>query len=156
MIDYNEMEKVIQNLNEYVNKLQTQAETQQKLNVAIEEIKQIKNCIIDIEKAINEYTENINNLENTHNDIKNQFDNVLQDYKKLHSSFELLETKLKNIDTQNSIMENQLNDIKKSLALIKQQIKELDKNDRKINLMAYGNFILIILLLVISLVSFFI
>ena len=125
MIDYKEMENVIQNLNNYVEKLKNINETQSKLDNTIAELIKIQETIQNFKDIINDYSKNINELENRHNDIKSQFDTVLQDYKKLHSAFELLDIELKKLNTRQENVEKSLIDINELIKAIKQTVSQI-------------------------------
>lgn len=155
MIDYKEMEKVISNLNEYVNRFQKTVETQQKLDSAIEEIKGINDNIYNIKNTISDYTKSIEKIEDDHNSIKSQFDNVLHDYKNLHSAFDFLETKLKGIDIQNDIVKKQLEEARGRLVDLNQQIQEQNKNARKTKIWFGLISVLLVGILLVSIVGLF-
>lgn len=143
MIDYKEMEKVIQDLNNYVEKLQKTSETQKKLDESIEELVKIKESIKDIEKAVGQYTKFLEELESKHDTIKSQFDTVLQDYKKLHSAFELLDIELKKINSQNESFDKSLVELKLLTNEIKNEFSKVQVTQKSIleqqNLLAKKN-----------------
>ena len=112
MIDYNEMEKVIKNLNEYVSKVQQMSKVQGKLDETLSGVSNIAESLSQIDNDLKDYSTTIAELEDKHRIITSQFDTVLQDYKKLHSSFELLDIELKKITLQNEDFNNALTDIK--------------------------------------------
>ncbi len=142
MIDYNEMEKVIQNLNKYVEKLQKTSEVQNKLDESIEELVKIQENIENIKNEVGQYTTSLEKLESTHDTIKAQLDTILHDYKNLHSAFELLDIELKKINSQNANFEKSLKDLESLAKAICDEVpniqiaqesilehqKELDKN----------------------------
>ena len=66
MIDYKEMENVIQNLKDYVSKVEKISETQKKLDNYINEIDKIKSNISEIESSISNYSKNIEGIEQSH------------------------------------------------------------------------------------------
>ena len=122
------MEKVIQDLNNYVEKLQKNAETQKKLDESIEELIRIKENVKSIENTVDTYTKTLKEIENKHDTISNQFASVLQDYKKLHSAFELLDIELKKINAKNENFENLLLDFKATQQEVSEKtINEINK-----------------------------
>ena len=122
MIDFKEMDKVVKDLNNYVEKLQKTEETQKQLMETIKELGEIKNSITNSENSINLNTKNIEELEKTHEAIKLQFDSVLQDYKKLHSAFELIDIELKKSETINKDQLEQVKSlVEKTDRLLKDQ-----------------------------------
>lgn len=125
MIDYKEMEKVIQNLNNYVEKLKNINETQSKLDDTILELIKIRDSIQNVKTTIDGYSKNIVELENRHNDIKTQIDTVLQDYKKLHSAFELLDIELKKLNTRQESLEKILLDINELTKVINKTVSQI-------------------------------
>lgn len=132
MIDYKEMENVIQALNEYVLKLQKISSTQQKLDDSIKEFITIKSHMEIIKETIDKYTKTIETLENKHEDIKSQFDTVLQDYKKLHSAFELLDIELKKIGLQNEKFDKSVAELKTLSQNIQNDVKEINLNQNQL------------------------
>ena len=115
MINYNEMEKVIQDLNNYVEKLQKTTESQKKIDDSLVQLEKIKANINEIQETIKNYTESIKGIESNHKVLNSQVEEVLQDYKKLHSAFELLDIELKKINAKNENFEKLLQDSKNEL-----------------------------------------
>lgn len=132
MIDYKEMDKVIQNLNDYVGKLQKTAETQKKLDETIVQIVNVKDDIQSLEKSIKEYTSSIEMLEDKHEKISSQFDMVLQDYKKLHSAFELLDIELKKINVHNENFEKSIIEVERLIKDYKKEIVIIQETQKSI------------------------
>lgn len=125
MIDYKSMEKVIQDLNNYVDRLHETVKTQEKLDGTIEILVNLKNKIEEYNNEVCQYTKKIEVLEEQHGFIKNQFETVLYDYKKLHSAFELLDIELKKINMQNETERKALENLKKISDNIVNEVKNI-------------------------------
>ncbi|MBR4002811.1 MAG: hypothetical protein IKI95_01910 [Clostridia bacterium] len=132
MIDYKEMEKVIQNLNLYVEKMQKISDSQQKMSEFVEELNRIKENIGLVEVSLNKYTKSIEELESKHETIKSQIDTVLQDYKKLHSTFELLDIRLKKINVQNECFEKSITELKSLTIEIQKEVASIKTTQKAI------------------------
>lgn len=131
MINYNDMENVIQALNIYVDKMQNIADTQKKLDEAKAELSEVKTKIANSELKIEKYTEIIINLETKHDYIKSQFETVLQDYIKLHSAFELLNIEIKKINIQNQTLEKSIEDLKSLTNETKRIISDIQQSQKE-------------------------
>lgn len=131
MINYNEMEKVINNLNTYVENLQKINDTQQKLDEYIIKFEEIKTAIKNIEDTTNEYTKTIKSIEDDHSALNSQVEVILQDYKKLHSSFELIELEFKKIHYSNENISNAILTSKQELENLLSETKTLITNNQK-------------------------
>lgn len=100
MINYNEMDKIIENLNLYVEKLRSVAEVESGIKESCKEITSLKNEIEAISTTIKKDVQTIQSIDEKNKSIDEKLATVLQDYAKLHSSFEYLETELKKLDTK--------------------------------------------------------
>jgi len=100
MINYNEMDKIIENLNLYVEKLRSVAEVESEIKESCKEITSLKNEIEAISTTIKNDVQTIQSIDEKNKSIDEKLATVLQDYAKLHSSFEYLETELKKLDTK--------------------------------------------------------
>lgn len=126
------MDKVIEDLNNYVNKLQKTAESQKRLDETIDELLKIKTNVKEIENTINDYTNSIQTLEQKHDVIKSQFATVLQDYKKLHSAFELLEIELKKTNVHQEKMQEFLSTLLEVSKATSSNISKINISEEKI------------------------
>lgn len=133
MINYNEMEKVITDLNTYVDDLQKISATQKKMEITIHEITKIKNIINDCRENISDYTSVIEKIESTHNDIKQQTQQILNDYKNLHSAFDLVETKFKSLENSLQEENNKILVSQKKISNIETKIIENIKEQKHQN-----------------------
>ena len=131
MINYNEMEKVIQDLNNYVEKIQKTTESQKRIDESVEQLEKIKESISEIADNIKQYTDSIQGIESKHETLNSQVDIVLQDYKKLHSAFELLDIELKKINAKNESFENLLQATKGEIENIEKSQKLIITNQSK-------------------------
>jgi chromosome segregation ATPase len=132
MIDYKEMERVIQDLNSYVEKLHKTEETQKMLGDTINQLAELCNNIGYAENKIEQYTKVIVELESTHDVIKSQFDTVLQDYKKLHSAFELLDIELKKSNAKYEGLQICMTEVRDLSKNIEVEISKLNIAEEKI------------------------
>ena len=115
MINYNEMEKVIQDLNNYVEKIQKTTESQKRIDESVEQLEKIKESIKEFANNVKQYTDSLQGIESKHETLITQFDTVLQDYRKLHSAFELIDIELKKISVNNENFEKKLLETKSEL-----------------------------------------
>lgn len=142
MINYDEMQKVIGDLNEYVEKMEAISETQKKLDCIVGEIGALKTSISEIEKTCGDYTSTITAILSTHNALETQVERVAEDYKKLHSSFELIEIELKKFDAKietssaaiQSRVESMNECIMKMASEIDEQFKIIENLVRKVEM----------------------
>ena len=123
MINYNEMEKVIQDLNNYVEKIQKTTESQKRIDESVEQLEKIKESIKEFANNVKQYTDSLQGIESKHETLITQFDTVLQDYRKLHSAFELIDIELKKISVNNENFEKKLSETKSELENIKSSQK---------------------------------
>ena len=123
MINYNEMEKVIQDLNNYVEKIQKTTESQKRIDESVEQLEKIKESIKEFANNVKQYTDSLQGIESKHETLITQFDTVLQDYRKLHSAFELIDIELKKISVNNENFEKKLLETKSELENIKSSQK---------------------------------
>lgn len=134
MINYDEMSKVINDLNNYISKIQKFAEVQQKLDGSINDLSNIKENMKTVEQQIKSHSQTVGTVLSVHDNIKNNIETVLQDYKKLNSAFEIVEIELKKINLKSESATNELKEIKQSFSenqrKILEDIKNLNENVR--------------------------
>ncbi len=102
MINYDEIEQVVENLKNLTSNLKSMGETQATLGGLTDKIDNSKATLEEINLSLGKHFDTIEEMEKDHSKIALQLETVIQDYKKLNSAFELLEIELKKIDSKNS------------------------------------------------------
>ena len=155
MINYGEMDKVIERLNSSALEVEKLTKTQEQIKAAEEKLMESKAEIEALTSNFNEETKEtklaLERIEEEHIAINAKMDEVLGDYKKLHSSFEFIEISLKGykeqlVQTKESL-ERKLKETKEDVGYKMEAVKDAAMQGANTNKKLIIGFGLVILLL---------
>lgn len=111
MIDYKEMNKVIENLNKYVEKLKKVDERQKDLEQTKIELNNIRQAILDTKATIEISLQSFKGLEKDNQKLKDQLNTVLQSYEEINQYISTID---KNINNHSKTISNKLDETQAS------------------------------------------